>query len=349
MSVRKKVILKDIAEQLDVSVVTVSNALAGRRGVGQEMRKKIIDLAGEMGYESAYNMSGNDRTIRIGVFTPQKARFELSPVFLALGKQELRRNRLNEKLVFLPIPRINRGYDGFQDDQFDGYIVFGAKSQALLDYICTKARVPVLSFGRINESDRTDSVVMDCFHGMFHVISNLIGMGHRRICLIGATSQYGLDQEMGYYKAFDAAGLVPPEDMTYRNFIIGNISPQKNQEVCERLEILIRELMSREIRPTAFACGSDTVAEETIRILNSMNIRVPQDVSVTGFFRIDDEEDPGVTSLTWPIQLMAKEALNVLRRRMEGEKDACGVISVQGKWNPGNSAASITQEPESGA
>ena len=87
MSVRKKVILKDIAEQLDVSVVTVSNALAGRRGVGQEMRKKIIDLAGEMGYESAYNMSGNDRTIRIGVFTPQKARFELSPVFLALGKQ----------------------------------------------------------------------------------------------------------------------------------------------------------------------------------------------------------------------------------------------------------------------
>ena len=128
MSVRKKVILKDIAEQLDVSVVTVSNALAGRRGVGQEMRKKIIDLAGEMGYESAYNMSGNDRTIRIGVFTPQKARFELSPVFLALGKQELRRNRLNEKLVFLPIPRINRGYDGFQDDQFDGYIVFGAES-----------------------------------------------------------------------------------------------------------------------------------------------------------------------------------------------------------------------------
>ena len=349
MSVRKKVILKDIAEQLDVSVVTVSNALAGRRGVGQEMRKKIIDLAGEMGYESAYNMSGNDRTIRIGVFTPQKARFELSPVFLALGKQELRRNRLNEKLVFLPIPRIDRGYDGFEDDQFDGYIVFGAESQALLDYICSKARVPVLSFGRINESDRTDSVVMDCFHGMFHVVSNLIGMGHRQICLIGATGHYGLDQEMGYYKAFDAAGLVPPEDMTYRNFIIGNISPQKNQEVCERLEILIRELMSREIRPTAFACGSDTVAEETIRILNTMNIRVPQDVSVTGFFRIDDEEDPGVTSLTWPIQLMAKEALNVLRRRMEGEKDACGVISVQGKWNPGNSAASITQEPESGA
>ena len=209
--------------------------------------------------------------------------------------------------------------------------------------------MPVLSFGRINESDRTDSVVMDCFHGMFHVISNLIGMGHRRICLIGATSQYGLDQEMGYYKAFDAAGLVPPEEMTFRNFVIGNISPQKNQEVCERLDFLVRELMSREKRPTAFACGSDTVAEETIRILNRMNIRVPQDVSVTGFFRIDDEEDPGVTSLTWPIQLMAKEALNVLRRRMEGEKDACGVISVQGKWNPGNSAASITQEPESGA
>ena len=340
MAERKKVILKDIAEQLGVSVVTVSNALAGRRGVSLEMRQKIIRLAGKMGYESAYDLSGGGRTIRIGIFTPHKESLEATPVILALGKQELRRNRMNEKLVFLTIPRRGRRLDSFSEDQFDGYIVFGAESQELLNSICEKASVPVLSFGRINEADRTDSVVMDCFHGMFQVVSRLIDMGHRRICLFGATNQYGLDQEMGYRKAFDAAGLPPEEDMIFRNFYIGKNGYQNKQEDCMRLEALIREQMSREVKPTAIACGSDGIAEEALRILREMNIRVPEDVSVTGFFKAD-EEDTGIASMTWPIRNMAKAGMYILRRRMEGEKDAFGVISIQGKWYPGGSVAPV--------
>ena len=253
---------------------------------------------------------------------------------------------MNEKLVFLPVPRIGRRYDGFEEDQFDGYIVFGAESQELLDYISSKARVPVLSFGRINEADRTDSVVMDCFHGMHYVVSKLIGLGHRKICLLGATNQYGLDQEMGYYKAYDEAGLLPDEEMTHRDFYIRKNGYQMSRAACERLDNLIHELMSREIKPTAFACGSDAIADETCRILHEMQIRVPEDVSVTGFFKADDEEESGVTSVTWPIQNMAKAAMHILRKHMEGEQDAFGVISVQGTWYPGNSVASISYEPE---
>ncbi len=342
MSERKKVVLKDIAERLNVSVVTVSNALAGRRGVSQEMRQKIIDLAEEMGYESAYNIIGGGKTIRIGVFTPYKENLESNPVFLVLGKQELRRNRLNEKLVFMPIPRRGRQYDSLDDDQFDGYIVFGADSQGMLDLICEKASVPVLSFGRINEADRTDSVVMDCFHGMYRVISKLIALGHRRICLFGATSVYGLDQEMGYHKAYDAVGLIPDQEMIFKDFYIGKNGYQNKPEDCERLRILIQEMMSREEKPTAFACGSDAIADEVLRILREMKIRVPEDVSVTGFFKVDGVEDSGVASMTWPIQTMAKAALHILRKRMEGEKDAYGVISVLGTWFPGNSVAPIS-------
>ena len=46
----KTVKMQDIAEKLGVSTMTVSKALAGKPGVSQSMRKKIRNLADEMGY-----------------------------------------------------------------------------------------------------------------------------------------------------------------------------------------------------------------------------------------------------------------------------------------------------------
>ena len=46
----KKVTMKDIAAEFGVSIVTVSKALAGKDGVGDQLRQDIIDRAHELGY-----------------------------------------------------------------------------------------------------------------------------------------------------------------------------------------------------------------------------------------------------------------------------------------------------------
>ena len=46
----KKVTMKDIAQELDISIVTVSKALAGKDGVGDRLREEIIEKAKELGY-----------------------------------------------------------------------------------------------------------------------------------------------------------------------------------------------------------------------------------------------------------------------------------------------------------
>ena len=48
----KPVRMADIAEKLNISVVSVSKALAGKPGVSEEMRSKVVALAQELGYES---------------------------------------------------------------------------------------------------------------------------------------------------------------------------------------------------------------------------------------------------------------------------------------------------------
>ena len=46
----KPVRMADIAEKLDISVVSVSKALAGKPGVSEEMRARVVALARQMGY-----------------------------------------------------------------------------------------------------------------------------------------------------------------------------------------------------------------------------------------------------------------------------------------------------------
>ena len=50
MAERKSVSMQDLADKLGISKVTVSKALNGKDGVGEELKEKIFALARESGY-----------------------------------------------------------------------------------------------------------------------------------------------------------------------------------------------------------------------------------------------------------------------------------------------------------
>lgn len=62
--------LKDIAQAAGVSTVTVSNALSGKRGVSNDVREKIEEIARNMGYDfSRYEKK--EGGYRIGVIASE--------------------------------------------------------------------------------------------------------------------------------------------------------------------------------------------------------------------------------------------------------------------------------------
>ena len=63
--------LKDIAEALNVSTVTVSNALAGRKGVSEEVRSQVIEKAKELGYDLK-KYTNKSQGFTIGVIVAEK-------------------------------------------------------------------------------------------------------------------------------------------------------------------------------------------------------------------------------------------------------------------------------------
>ena len=69
----KAVRMADIAEKLNVSVVTVSKALSGKDGVGSELREAIIKTADEMGYSTnKKNDSSNSDSLLIGILNAHR-------------------------------------------------------------------------------------------------------------------------------------------------------------------------------------------------------------------------------------------------------------------------------------
>ena len=73
------VTLEDIAREMQVSIVTVSNALAGRSGVSEELRTRITEKAREMGYRKKHIRAKKTPSVskryqtanRIGVVVPE--------------------------------------------------------------------------------------------------------------------------------------------------------------------------------------------------------------------------------------------------------------------------------------
>lgn len=67
-----KVTIKDISAKLGISSTTVHRALAGKEGMTDALRQKILDTAREMGYEINYAAASiKRRTLRIAVVVPQ--------------------------------------------------------------------------------------------------------------------------------------------------------------------------------------------------------------------------------------------------------------------------------------
>ena len=89
------------------------------------------------------------------------------------------------------------------------------------------------------------------------------------------------------------------------------------------------QLMAREPRPTAIMCGNDVLAVGALKRARERNIKVPVDVSVTGFDDIELAQllEPALTTVHVPHREMGHKAAEELVRMVEGKSDG-GSIEV---------------------
>lgn len=333
----KAVKMKDIAQRLNVSTMTVSKSLSGKPGVSDAMREKVKKLAVEMGYADYWQEAPENRkSYNIGVilpkyYTEQHATFYWK-IYQEINTKAVEQNCFvlmeiisEEEENSLELPKLIR------ENKVDGLFVLGSMKNSYLKLLKEKQQAPVVYIDFYTECIQEDSVISNSFYGTYQITNYLLERGHKEIAFLGTlfSTKSITDRYLGYEKAMMEAGNPMPDEW---------IIPDRGEERTSYQELALPKKM-----PTAFVCNCDLSASTLVRNLQERGYRIPEDISVVGY---DDFLYPGlcnvgITSYGVDMERMAAKGIEVMLEKLDGREHKCGLHIVEGYIAEKESVAKI--------
>ena len=324
----KNVRMADIAKKLGVSTVTVSKALSDQKGVSEEMREKIKELAAQMGYKYVSSTgNGEHSSYNIGVLV-RETYIEKYASFYWEFYQKINMSAGKENcFVFLEIlgtesetqlimPKL------IQENKIDGLMILGQLTTEYLEMLQEHTNVPRVYMDFYDRKVQADSVISNSFYGTYHMTDYLFDMGHVEIGYVGTllATESITDRYLGYYKAIMEHGKEPRKE-----WVIAD--RESHVQIYGQLEL-------PEKLPGAFVCNSDLAASKLIKALRERGYRVPEDISVVGY---DDYLYPGlcdigITTYSVNMEKMSQVGVEMLLERMWGSKNPYTMQVIEGMF-----------------
>ena len=195
----------------------------------------------------------------------------------------------------------------------DGLLLIGYdRSKEIYDFLESR-NLPVLIVWVYDPNENRMSIGFNNREAMAELAEAVIAAGHRSIGFISAIMQgndRARERVTGVREAMKRNGLNSDE-----------LALVETKYSIDCGAEFMRQLMERDKRPTAVMCGNDVLAVGALRMARKMGLRVPEDVSITGF---DDIElatvvDPPLTTVHVPHRKMGREAARILVRMLQGD------------------------------
>lgn len=326
----KAVRLADIAQRLGVSTVTVSKALSGQKGVSEEMRAKITQLAKELGYQQTFAQSGRktDRSYNLGVLIAECYLDKYDSFYWQMYQQVI--TKASKKGCFTLMEVVSTEMEEnaelpqiVQEQKIDGMIMIGRLKKEYLKNLSQQTEIPLVYLDFCDERQETDAIISDSYYGAYSLTNYLFAMGHTRIAFVGTLLATGsiTDRYFGYAKSLLEHGLQVKEEWVIedRDKETGNI----NADLWIRLP---------EEMPTAFVCNCDLTASFLIKKLREAGYLVPEDISVVGYdnYLFPGLCDVAITTYEVDVEEMARKAIHTLLKKITGESYRQGICIVEG-------------------
>lgn len=282
--------ITDVAERAGVSVATVSRALRGLPNVSPATRDRVRRAADELAYvvdPSASRLAAG-RTSTVGLVLPRLGQWYYSQL-LARVDVILREAALD--VLPMPLSSVEVQQRFLHELPFrkrvDALIVVDIPmTESQLDRL-SETNVAVVTVGVA--SDRFSSFTIDNAHGTRQATDHLVGLGHRRIGIMGggvAAFEFTnmADRLRGYEESLQHRGIVVDPFLHVPAAVNLRGGAQSMQDLLQRAD-----------RPTAVVAMSDEMAIGAIQSARQFGARVPEDLSVVGF---DDHEVSEFIGLT---------------------------------------------------
>lgn len=292
---KKKYTTQDIANMLGISRTTVSKALNNHPSVPEDTRAKIKEAAIGLGYKRFKDKLERDPSRHLPPLQREEPKMIAFMVnsnidlfregfwgdVLRGVEESTRKHGFNmafnfitaEDLIHLRIPQTLDGAS------VRGIILAGMSNPAYIQAVADLG-LPTVCIDSYADLKTTklpcDLVMMESEQSVYELTSHLIECGHERLGFIGDIHRYRSFAErwFGFRRALQDAELT-----VHPKYCLTRSMPHQYFDIDE-IASTLSELGEW---PTAFVCANDLIALQLIKHLETIGIKVPEDVSVAGF------------------------------------------------------------------
>ena len=314
---KHRVSLKDLAQQLGVSIATVSRALHGSPEIGKEMQERVKELAKKLNYRPnpfAQSLRSEAPKV-IGVVVPNLVTHYYAAV---LDGIETEARKAGYSVISANSHESQedetRAIDNFNSLHVEGIIA--CLAQDTTDYShfeeISQMGIPLVFFGRTCMTDKFSCVTANGDEAAQQATQHLIDTGSRRIAFLGGPNHLDMVQRRkhGYLEALRE----------------NRIPIERELVVCDRIDYEVArqatvELLSRPNRPDAILAFNDIITFAAFTAIKQLGLSIPADVALIGF--TDDVHasyvTPRMSAIEDQSQLMGQTACQLLLRHIAGD------------------------------
>lgn len=331
---KRRVTIKDLAKELNLSTSTISRALADKWDVNPETRKAVLELAEKLNYTpNPLSISlKKQQTMSIGIVIPEFMTTFFPEVIIGI------QSVLEPKGYHMLIAQSNespeielKNIKALNSKQVDGFIISISKDTTDISYLKSlkENNTPMVLFNRICDNIDTSFVLIDDYKWARLAVEHLIEQGYKRIAHLEGPPNLHLSRQRkkGYIDALTKHNLPILDELIVPAGVM-----------MEKGVLAAYHILEMKEKPDAIFAVNDPVAIGAMKTLQKRGIRIPEDIAVVGFSesKMAMIVEPNLTSVEQPTFEMGRLAAEILLQQIDDKSDALlpsKVITLDAKLN----------------
>ncbi len=311
---KKKISITDVAQQLGISITTVSFILNGRaqeKRISDKLVKRVLDFMQEVNYKpsSLARSLRTGKTNIIGLMVEDIS----DPFFSSIARAiEALAYENGYKIIYCSTEnatdKTRELIAMYSERHVDGYIIVPPEGLEQDIEQLIESGKPVVLIDRYLPALETDYVIINNEESAYQATTHLINSGYKNIAFVTIDSLQPqmLDRLSGYEKALSEHGLSQfVKEIYYKN------SDQATQQIVSFLD--------RKQQIDAIFFATNYLCVSGLKALSQKGLNIPGQIGIVSFddYELFELYTPSVTTVSQPTNTIAEEAISLLLSRLK--------------------------------
>ena len=309
----KRISIKDIAKELNISITTVSFVINGKSeemGISQATAIRVNELIKEWGFNpnSAARMLRTGKSKTIGLIIEDIGNYFFGNIAKII---EIEASKKGYNVFFSSTDNSDiRAKDlikKMKNSSVDGMIITPTKGLVEEIKLLEKQNVPFVLLDRLIPDIEANHVILNNYKGAFDLTNHLIKNGYKQIGFISIFSDLSQmdEREKGFMDALAQEGRSIPDEAVLK---------VRFDQIGTEIVLAMEKYLKKNPQLDALFFATNYLGVYGLEALQNANKKIPKDIAVVSF---DDNDlfrlyTPSITVASQPIHDIAVEAINLL-------------------------------------